>query len=134
MMKLIEKLQKEAQVRWADSQNLMKIRDQQGEFNFKMLKRQERIEKKLEKESDTSKSRSVRTPERSRRSRSGSRHYCLSPNHSGRETRSSSSPSPTIKHRKSGKDEFKGKMNKIKPPTFDGEHRRRKMSINGCLA
>jgi hypothetical protein len=124
MMKLIEKLQKEAQVHRADSRKLMKIRDRQGEFNLKMLKSLERIEKKLEKESDTSRSRSVRTPERRRRSRSGSRHYRLSPKHSGKETHSSSSPSPTRKHRKSGKDELKGEMNKIKPPTFDGEHKK----------
>jgi hypothetical protein len=89
-----------------------------------MLKSLERIEKKLEKGSDTSRSRSVRTPERRRRSRSGNRHYRLSPKHSGKETHSSSSPSPTRKHRKSGRDELKGEINKIKPPTFDGEHKK----------
>jgi hypothetical protein len=124
MMKLIERLQKDAQARLADSRKLMKIRDRQGEFNLKMLKSLERIEKKLEKESDTSRSRSVRTPERRRRSRSGSRHYHLSPKHSGKETHSSSSPSPTRKHRKSGRDELKREINKIKPPTFDGEHKK----------
>jgi hypothetical protein len=98
MMKLIERLQKYAQDHLADSRNLMKIRDWQGEFNLKMLKSLERIEKKLEKESDTSRSRSVRTPKRIRRSRSGSRHYRLSLKHSGKETHSSSSPSPTRKH------------------------------------
>jgi hypothetical protein len=102
----------------------MKIRDQQGEFNFKMLKSLERIEKKLEKWSDTSRSRSFITPESRRRSRSGNRHYRLSLKHSGKETHSSSSSSPTRKHRKSGKDELKGEMNKIKPPTFDGEHKK----------
>jgi hypothetical protein len=121
MIKLIERLQKDAQDRLADSRKLMKIRDRQGEFNLKMLKSLERIEKKLEKESDTSRSRSVRTPERRSRSRSGNRHYRLSPKHSGKETHSSSSLSTTRKHRKSGKDELKGEMNKIKPPTFDGE-------------
>jgi hypothetical protein len=100
----------------------MKIRDRQGEFKLKMLKSLERIEKKLEKGSDTRRSRSVRTPERRRRSRSGNRHYRLSPKHSSKETHNSSSPSPTRKHRKYGKDELKGEMNKIKPPTFDGEH------------
>ena len=124
MMKLIERLQKDAQACLADSRKLMEIRDRQGEFNLKMLKSLERIEKKLEKESDTRRSRSVRTPERRRRSRSGSRHYRLSPKHSGKETHSSSRSSPTRKHRKSGKDELKGEMNKIKPPTFDGEHKK----------
>jgi hypothetical protein len=124
MMKLIEKLQKDAQAHRDDSRKLMKIRDRQGEFNLKMLKSLERIEKKLEKESDTSKSRSVRTPERRRRSRSGSRHHGRSQKHSSRETRSSSSSSPTRKHRKYGMDELKGEMNKIKPPMFDGEHKK----------
>jgi hypothetical protein len=124
MMKLIERLQKDAQAHLADGRKLMKIRDRQGEFNLKMLKSLERIEKKLEKESDTSRSRSVRTPERRRRSRSGSRHYRLSLKHSGKETHSSSSPSPTRKHRKSGRDELKGEINKIKSPTFDGEHKK----------
>jgi hypothetical protein len=103
----------------------MKIQDRQGEFNLKMLKILERIENKLEKRSDTSRSRSVRTLERRRRSRSGNRHYRLSPKHSDRETHSSSSPSPTRKHRKYGKEELKGEMNKIKPPTFDGEHKKK---------
>ena len=102
----------------------MKIRDRQGEFNLKMLKSLERIEKKLEKESDTSRSRSVKTPESGRRLRSGIRHYHLSPKHFGKETHSSSSPSPTKKHRKSGRDKLKGEINKIKPPTFDGEHKK----------
>ena len=51
-------------------------------------------------------------------------HYRLSPKHSSKETHSSSSSSPTRKHRKFGKDELKGGMNKIKPPTFDGEHKK----------
>jgi predicted aspartyl protease len=124
MMQLIERLQKYAQARLADSQKLMKIRDRQGEFNLKLLKSLERIEKKLEKGSDTSRSRSFKTPEGRRRSRSGNRHYHLSPKHSSKETHSSSSPSPTRKHRKSAREELKGEMNKIKPPTFDGEHKK----------
>jgi hypothetical protein len=136
MMKLIERLQKDAQAHRDDSRKLMKVRDRQGEFNLKMLKSLERIERKLEKGSDSSKtesrrtperkriSRSVRTPERRRRSRSGSRHHRRSPNHSSREAHSSSSPSPTRKHRRSGVDELKGEMNKIKPPMFDGEHKK----------
>jgi hypothetical protein len=114
----------------------MRVRDQQGEFNLKMLKSLEKIERKLEKGSGSSKtesrrtperkrrSRNVRTPERRRISRSGSRYHRHSPKHSSREARSSSSPSPTIKHRRFGVDELKGKMNKIKPPTFDGEHKK----------
>ena len=95
IMQLIERLRKDAQARLADSRKLMKIRDRQGEFNLKMLKSLERIEKKLEKGSGTSRSRSVKTPEEKRRSRSGIRHHSRSQKHSDRETQSSSSPSPT---------------------------------------
>jgi hypothetical protein len=117
MMKIIEILQKDAQAHRADSRKLMKVRDRQGEFNLRMLKSLERIEKKLEKESDSRKTESHRTPERKRRSRSVSRHRRRSPKHSNREAHSSSSPSPTRKHRIFGMDELKGEMNKIKPPT-----------------
>jgi hypothetical protein len=89
-----------------------------------MLKSLERIENKLENESDSSKTESRRTPERKRRSRSVSRHHRHSPKHSSREAHSSSSPSLTRKHKRSGMDELKGEMNKIKPPMFDGEHKK----------
>jgi hypothetical protein len=102
----------------------MRVRDRQGQFNLRMLKSLERIEKKLKKESDSSKTESRRTPERKIRSRSVSKHRRRSPKHSSREAHSSSSPSPTRKHRRSGMDELKGEMNKIKPPTFDGEHKK----------
>jgi hypothetical protein len=100
------------------------------------LKSLERIERKLEKGRDSSKtesrrthgrrrrSKSIRNPERKRRSRSGSRHLSRSQRHSSRGTRGSSSSSPTRKHQKSRRDELKGEINKIKPPTFDGEHKK----------
>jgi hypothetical protein len=135
-MRIIEGMQRDTQACRADSRKLMKVRDRQGEFNLKMLKSLERIEMKLEKGRDSRKteshrtperkrrSRSVKTPERRRRSRSSRRHHCHSPKNSSKETHSSSSSSPTRKHRKFGKDELKGEMNKIKPPTFDGEHKK----------
>ena len=93
-----------------------------------MLKNLEKIEKKLEKESDSSKTGSRRTPERKRRLRSGSRHRRHSPKHSSKKACSSLSPYPTRKHRRSGVDELKGEMNKIKPPTFDGGHQKEEYS------
>jgi hypothetical protein len=98
-----------------------------------MLKSLEIIEKKLKKESDSSKTESHRTPERKRRSMSVSRHCRRSPKHSSREVHSSSSPSPTEKHRRSRMDELKGEMNKIKPPTFDGEHKEEEDAENWLL-
>ena len=102
----------------------MKVKDKQGKFNLRMLKSLEIIENKLEKESDSSKIESRRTPEREIRSRSVSRHHRRSPKHSSKEAHTSSSPSPTRKHMRSGMNELKGEMNKIKPPTFDGEHKK----------
>jgi hypothetical protein len=91
---------------------------------LKLLQSLDRIERRLEKESDSSKTGSHKTPERKRRLRSVSRHRRRSPKHFGKETHSSSSPSPTRKHKRSGVDELKGEMNKIKPPTFEGEHKK----------
>jgi hypothetical protein len=83
----------------------------------------ERIEKKLDKERDSRKTRSHQTSE-GIRSRSVGRHHHHSQGRSKRRLHSSSSPSPTKKHRRSRVDELKGGMNKIKPPTFDGEHKK----------
>jgi hypothetical protein len=123
MKNIIEGLQKDAQTRRADSRKLRKVQEKQGEFNIKMLKSLERIEKKLDKESDSSRTGSHQTSE-GRRSRSVGRHHHHSQGRSKRRTHSSSSPSPTRKRRRSGVDELKGEMNKIKPPMFDGEHQK----------
>ena len=109
----------------------MRVRDQQGEFNIKMLKNLERIERKLEKGSGSRKIESHKTPEKKRRSRSVSRHHRHSLKHSNKEAHSSSSPSPTKKHRISGVDELKDEMNKIKPPMFDGEHKKEEYGSDG---
>jgi hypothetical protein len=61
MMKIIERLQKDVQNHQADNIKLMKSRDQQGEFNLKLMQILERIERKLDKESDSSKSGSHRS-------------------------------------------------------------------------
>jgi hypothetical protein len=84
----------------------------------------ERIENKLEKESDSSKLGIHRSPNENRKSRSVGKHHHHSQGHSKRRKHNSSSPSPTRKHRRSGVDDLKGEMNKIKPLTFDGEHQK----------
>jgi hypothetical protein len=122
IMKILEGLQREAKERQADSRNLMKVKDRQGKLNLKFLQSLERIEKKLEKGRDSGMIESRIEHGRRSRSRSSSQHHSRSQKHLDRETHSSSSPSPTQKHRKSGREELKGEMNKIKPPTFDGEH------------
>jgi hypothetical protein len=90
---------------------------------MKLMKILDIIEKKLYKESGSNRSGSHRTPEEKGRSRSGSRNHHHSQNNSHKRAHSSLSPSPVRKHhRRYGVDELKGKMNNIKPPTFDGEH------------
>ena len=102
----------------------MKARDQQGNLNLKLMQSLEIIERKLDKVSDSNKLGSHRFPNEKRKSRSVGRHHHHSQGYSKRSTHSSSSPSPTKKHRRSGVDELKGEMNKIKPHTLDGEHQK----------
>jgi hypothetical protein len=83
-----------------------------------------KIEKKLDKESGSRKSGSHRPPDEKRRTRSVSRHHHHSPRHSNKKENNNSSPSPVRNHRRFGVDELRGEMNKIKPPTFDGENKK----------
>jgi hypothetical protein len=82
MIKIIERLQKDVQTHRSDNKNLMKAKDQQGEFNIKLIQSMERIEKKLDKDSDSSKSRSHGSPDEKRKSRSVGRHHHHSQGHS----------------------------------------------------
>jgi hypothetical protein len=78
----------------------------------------------LDKESDSNKSGSHRSPDDKRKSRSVGRHHHHSQGNSKRRAHSSSSPSPIRKHRRSRMDELKVEMNKIKPHVFDGENKK----------
>ena len=102
----------------------MKDKEQEYDFNMKLMQSLNIIEKKLDKESGSSKYGSHRPNDELRKARSASRHHQHSPRHSNKRARSSSSPSPVRKHKGSGVDELRGEMNKIKPPTFDGEHKK----------
>jgi hypothetical protein len=124
MMKIIKNLQKDVQIHQVDNESLKRAKEKHEDFNMKLMRSLERIENKLDKESGSNKSGSHRTPKKKGRSRSGSRHHQHSQKHSHRRAHSISSPSPVRKHRRSGVDELKGEMNKIKPPTFDGEHKK----------
>jgi hypothetical protein len=107
----------------ADRRKLRKAQEKQAKFNIKLLKSLERIEKKLDKESVSSRTGSHQTSE-GRSSRSVGRHHHHSQGCSKRRKPNSSSPSPTKKNRRSGLDELKGEMNNIKSPKFDGEHQK----------
>ena len=87
------------------------------------MKSLERIENKLDKERDSRKTGSHQNSE-GRKSRSIGRHHHHSQGCSKRRAHNSSSPYLTINHNIYGVDELKGEMNKIKPPTFDREHKK----------
>jgi hypothetical protein len=125
LVETIKFFQKDVQSYKADNEKLMKSKEQQEGFNIKLMQSLERIEKKMDKETESRKSGSHRSHDERRRTKSVGRHHHHSPRNSTRRTHSSSSPSPVRKHKKkSGVDELQGEMNKIKPPTFDGEHKK----------
>jgi hypothetical protein len=83
----------------------------------------EKIEKKMGKETESSRSKSHMSHDERRRTRSVGRNHHNSPRNSTKRSHKSSSPSPVRKHKKRyGVDELHGEMKKIMPPTFDGEH------------
>jgi hypothetical protein len=102
----------------------MRSKEQQEDFNMKSMQSLNRIENKLDKESGSTKLGSHRSLDQKRRTRSVSRHHHHSPRHSNKRAHYNSSPSSIKKYRRSGVDEIRGEMNKIKPPTFDGEHKK----------
>ena len=91
---------------------------------MKLMQSLDIIDKKLDKESCSNKSGSHKTPGEKRRSRSDSRHHHHSQRQSKRRSHRSSSQSPVMNHKRCRVDELRGEMNKIKPPTFDGEHKK----------
>jgi hypothetical protein len=110
----------------ADNQRLMRAKEKQDDFNVKLMQILDKIEKKMDKDTETSRSRIHRSHnEKRREARSVDRHRPHSPNHSCRKMHSSSIPSLVIKNkRRTGVDKLHREMNKIKPPTFDGEHKK----------
>jgi glutaredoxin len=83
------------------------------------------IEKKMDKGIDSSKLRSHMSHYERIKIISVDMHHHHSPRNSIRRVQSSSSPYSVKNHkRRSGVDEIQGEMNNIKPPTFDGEHKK----------
>jgi hypothetical protein len=103
----------------------MKSKEQQGDFNIKLMQSVDRIEKNMGKETESSISGNHRSHDERERTRSVGRNHHHSPRHSTNRAHTISSPSPVKKHKKRSRvDELQGEMNKIKPPTFDGEHKK----------
>jgi hypothetical protein len=83
-----------------------------------------RIEKKLVKESGSSKFLSHKPSKEKIKEKSVSRHRHHFPRHSNKRAGNNSSLSPVRRYKRSEVDELRGEMNKIKPPTFDGEYKK----------
>jgi hypothetical protein len=122
MVETIKNLQRDVQILKYDNERLMKDKEKKEEFNMKLMKILNRKEKKLDKESGSSKSGSHRSPDEKRRMRSVRGHHHFSPRNSNKREHNNSIPSSVKKHKRSGVDELRGEINKIKPPTFDVEH------------
>jgi hypothetical protein len=78
----------------------------------------------MDKKTESRKSGSHRSHDERRRTRSVGRNHHHSPRHQTKRKHSISSSSPVRKHNKKSRvDGLYGEMNKIKPPTFNGEHK-----------
>jgi hypothetical protein len=88
----------------------MRTKEKQYDFNVKLMQILDIIENKMDKEIESSRSRSHRFHDEKRReAKSVGRHRPHSPKHSCRKVHSSSSPYPDIKHkRRNGVDKIHG--------------------------
>jgi hypothetical protein len=132
LMKIIKNFQKDIQIHQVDNERIKRDKEQHEDFNMKLIRILEIIEKKLDKESGSIKLENNMSLDEERRGRSGSRHSHHSQKNSHRRAHSRSIPSPIRKHKRSGVDELKGEMNNIKPSTFDGEHKKDEY-VETCL-
>jgi hypothetical protein len=83
------------------------------------------IEKKVDKGTYSSKSKNHISHDKRREYRGVDRHHHHSPRNSVRRAHNSPSLCPVRMHkRRSHVDELQGEMNNIKPPTFDGGHKK----------
>ena len=63
MMKIIKNLRKYVQIHQVDNKRLMRAKEQQGDFNMKLMQGLEKIKKKLYKESGSNKSKNHGMPD-----------------------------------------------------------------------
>ena len=78
----------------------MKSKKQQDVFNIKLMQSLDRIEKKMDKEIESSKSRSRKSLDKRRKTRSVDRNHHHSPKPAFQKGRNNSSPSPIRKHKR----------------------------------
>jgi hypothetical protein len=102
----------------------MKSKEKHKYFNIKLMKILDRIEKMMGNDIDSSRSISHRYHDERERTISVGRNHHHSLRHLTKISHRISSPSPVRKYKKMSRvDELQWEMNKINPPTFDGEHK-----------
>jgi hypothetical protein len=106
MLETIKNLQKDFQIHKYDNESLMRAKEKQEDLNMNLMQRLIKIEKKLDKESGSSKSRSHGFPNEKIRTISVSRHHHHSLRHSNKRAHRKSGPSPVKKHKRYGVDEL----------------------------
>ena len=106
MAETIKNLQKDVQSHKDDNERLMKDKEQQDHFNMKLLEGLNRIEKKLVKESDSSRSESHKSSEEKGEVKSASRHHHHPHRHSHKREGNNSSLSSVKRYKISGVDEL----------------------------
>jgi hypothetical protein len=106
MEETIKNLQKDVQSHKADNEMLMRDKEQQDDFNMELLESLNRIEKKLDKESGSSKLGSHKSHDEKRKTRSVSMHHHHSSRNSNKRSHNKSIPFPIKKYERSGVDEL----------------------------
>ena len=101
MEETIKNLQKDVQIHKYDNERLMRAKEQQYDFNMKLMKVLNIMENKLDKVSGSRKSGSHKSLYEKRRERSVSRHHHHFLRHSNNREQSCSGPSPVKKHKRS---------------------------------
>jgi hypothetical protein len=99
MVEIIKGLQKYVQSYTFKNERLMKSKKQQDGFNIALMQSLDTIEKEMDKETESSKSRSSRFHDDRRKTRSVDRNHHHSQKNSFRKVRSSSSSSLFRKHK-----------------------------------
>jgi hypothetical protein len=106
MVETIKNLQKDVQIHKYDNESLMRAKEQQDDFNMKLLEGLNIIEKKLVKESGLRKSGSHKPSDEEIKARSISIHHHHSPRHSNKRVGSSSSSILVRRHKSYRVDEL----------------------------
>jgi hypothetical protein len=92
LVEIINGLQKYVQSYKTYNERIMRAKEQKDDFNVKLMQSLEKIEKKMNKETETSRSRSCQSHDEKRReARSVGRNHPHSPRHSFRKARNNSS-------------------------------------------